>query len=203
MIYVHTSKAVRDGCPGDRLFFVVSKTGRDVLAWKVTIESSGLLNHPAFDAPKTLDELLADKDSFRCGSTQGTFPTASFVKDSYYKSITPEQVRVRIKKLCSVRREVSSIPLSKMKRVHFEFISEKDVMAKFDAEPRHTRESFLKMKLKPGAKIKVLFTDSPMEEFEISDDREPSMFGVYVKPKPRDRCKEPKLIPYISILNQS
>jgi hypothetical protein len=86
----HTPKAVKRGCPADRVFAVVEdfKGGKGleferdgVIAWKCNLLPDGKISHPAFKTP--LDR--TDPRLFVSGVQQnGSEPTALFVPDSFY-----------------------------------------------------------------------------------------------------------------------
>lgn len=87
-MYMHTSKAVRAGHPGDRVFLVVRSEGKLQLAWKCSIDRLGI-KHPAFRVhlkPEALQKGFID------GEKNGTEPTAWIKKDSFYTEVLEADV---------------------------------------------------------------------------------------------------------------
>lgn len=82
-LFVHTPKAVKDDCPGDRLFVCISKdSDRYYLAWKCNIVNGGY-THPktGHNTIHTLEELIELSKEW---TSIGAAPSANFKKDSYY-----------------------------------------------------------------------------------------------------------------------
>lgn len=102
-LFIHTEKAIRNGCPNYRLY-CVAKVGEDLdasptqflCAWKVDRETIRHFFHPAFCTKE--DRFILIEDLRRCDlccdetrATNGSTPTATFVPDSYYKEVSLQQ----------------------------------------------------------------------------------------------------------------
>jgi hypothetical protein len=83
-LFMHTTKAVNRGEPADRLFLVVGRHGKDMLAWKCTVTPKGI-KHPAFKELLKPSELEA-KGMLLKGANNSE-PTALFKPDSLYRQV--------------------------------------------------------------------------------------------------------------------
>lgn len=97
IMYLHTSKAVKKGCPANRVFLVVDKSATKayaghLVAWKCTLSPRGLL-HPAFKEPLPLTASALATGCIRNRAANGSEPTAIFKPDSLYRRVTLEDVR--------------------------------------------------------------------------------------------------------------
>lgn len=95
-LWMSTAKAVRskDGGIGsahyaDRVFLVVERRGKELLAWKCDLVKGGL-SHPAFKKKLKWNEL--DRGAILKGRN-GSEPTALFKPDSHYRRVTIEELR--------------------------------------------------------------------------------------------------------------
>lgn len=91
-LWKHTPKAVRAGCPADRIYAVVAhdivnKGTKDermmALAWKCDLFSDNIyVQHPAYMKPVKVVELMK-----MCvqRARNGAKPTATFTHDSFYQ----------------------------------------------------------------------------------------------------------------------
>jgi hypothetical protein len=86
-LYRHAPKAVRQGCPADRIFHVVGRwKDGEMLAWKCLELPDGRIRHPSrWTKPMTLSELHA-LGNIR-SAKNGAAPTAQFKPDSFYVKI--------------------------------------------------------------------------------------------------------------------
>lgn len=132
-IFQHTQKAIKAGCPADRLFLVV-KSGRDdngrfMIAWKCT-RRDNQFQHPAFPLKwfELVELKLNPKKFFITSARNGATPTATFVHDSYYRMLNLE-------------REVGDLPQA---QIRF------DILELADTHENH--EKLLKLQSKLSAK---------------------------------------------------
>jgi hypothetical protein len=98
-LFVHTAKAVRNGCPRDAAYAAVAYKGKYLISWKCT-RINGKLRHPAFPEMllETNDERLFVKkgDDFRLwigGRTPDNRGYKTLVKvDRLYNGVGPDAV---------------------------------------------------------------------------------------------------------------
>jgi hypothetical protein len=84
-VYRHTEKAIKHGCPADRIFIQVDTKNGDPVAWKCTIVGGRLIC--PWDNTISLEFDAACQSAPLIGEN-GSEPTAWFKADSYYKEIT-------------------------------------------------------------------------------------------------------------------
>ena len=119
LLYMHTPKAVRSGCPDTRVFLVMPpekswgiKMKGFMVAWKTTLIPAGL-EHPAFKAVLKLDAVDLARGQLWKGRN-GSEPTAVFKPDSFYRKVTLAELRKLAKgtsstALANATREVSAL----------------------------------------------------------------------------------------------
>ncbi|AFF28029.1 gp31 [Sphingomonas phage PAU] len=88
--FVHTQKAINNGCPNDRIFLTVSEESGFFVAWKLQFKN-GLLSFGdhSFNGKYSLDEAIIKGKTWNSKD----YPTAHFKKDSFYKEISLESVK--------------------------------------------------------------------------------------------------------------
>jgi hypothetical protein len=144
-LFIHTVKAVRNGCPIDRVFLVVTSFVEGKLtyyqAYKCTITSQGL-EHPGYHNPLSVLDLKRGKGQSLV-SHNGAQPTAQFRKDSYYKEISLDYLETLIKLSTALPRQKIEEDSLKLAIAAGEKLEPKERMAIYRA--MHNIESSLEL----------------------------------------------------------
>jgi hypothetical protein len=88
-LYMHTNKAISRGEPADRVFLVVKRDGKFLIAWKCTLMPNGL-KHPAFKSSLAFEDI--QNGTIEHGKND-SHPSAMFRPDSLYRKVTVAQLR--------------------------------------------------------------------------------------------------------------
>lgn len=112
-LYMHTPKAVKRGCPEDRVFLVVGADDKWLFAWKCRLTTAGLI-HPGFTKPLPLTAAGLAQGKITLAAN-GAEPTAEIAPDSLYTKVTLAGLQARIKKVIVESKsqpEVKSPPVT-------------------------------------------------------------------------------------------
>lgn len=91
-MFMHTPKAVKRGCPADRLFVVTTILNDGYFrAWKCTV-IAGAIVWPGSKVPQKINEANLRKIAKPVRTRNGAEPTAEFKPDSLYKVVSTQDV---------------------------------------------------------------------------------------------------------------